>query len=90
MTRSEFDIPIQYGVSWSEDSPSLPKRKELETDLLNAITLCAEAFGATEIEVKSVVDAPDKTGKVVTLSADGNLDLEALQNSLRRAVNGFE
>lgn len=90
MTRSKFEIPIAYGIDWSNGSLSLPKRKELDVDLLNAVIGIAEAFGAKDVQVDTVIDDPNGRGKVVTLSANGSLDMEALQSSLRRAINGFE
>lgn len=87
MVKTEHQIPIRYGVSWKNSSAPIPDRKAAETDLLNAVISLAEAFGGTNVEVKDVQDAPDKTGKVVTIASDGNLDLQGLESSLRAAVD---
>lgn len=89
--KQEIQLPLRYSVAWSDaEMPSAPTRKELETDLLNAVIGVAEAFGATDVEVDDIQDAPDGSGKVVTLRAHGKLDMESLQSELRRAVDGFE
>ena len=90
MTHQEYEsritLPVYYGVIWDEAlAPSLPDRKALAVNLLNRIEGLARAHGATGVRVEEIEDAPDGNAKLVTLGVSGEVDLEALQASLRSA-----
>ena len=89
--KQDMRVPLRYGVLWDNARmPPVPVRKELETDLLNALVGLAEAFGATDVEVDKIQEAREGNGKIVTLGANGDLDVETLQSALRRVADGFE
>ena len=90
MDKQEIKPPIQFGIDWTQSSLPLPQRKEIEVDILNAVIQLSEAFGASNVEIDSVIDSPEGNGKVVTLSAIGELDTESIQATLRKAIDGFE
>lgn len=81
-------FPIAYGIDWSKSKLTLPERKAAETQLLDAVIELAKAFGASDVEVREIDEAPGHRGKSVTLVGEGNLDSEGLSRTLRKLANG--
>lgn len=86
--HSKQTFPIAYEIYWSGSKLTLPERKAAETQLLDAVFELAKAFGASEVEVEEIDEAPGHRGKSVTLVAEGNLDSESLSRTLRKLANG--
>ena len=84
----EQTFPINYGIDWSKSKLTLPERKAAETELLDAVIELAKAFGASNVEVTEIHEAPGHRAKAVTLVGEGNLDWEALSQALRKLANG--
>lgn len=86
MPEPQKHASMAYYVDFGDTSLSLPERKALETELLDALIRLAEAHGAREIEIGDIIRVEDGGGKLVTLTSEGGLDLEALGESLRKAI----
>ena len=86
--KFEQKIPIAYGIDWSNSELTLPERKAVETNLLDAVIGLAKAFGASNVEVKEILDDPERRTKVVTLVGEGTLDSEAMLQMLKNFSRG--
>ncbi len=86
--HSRQTFPMAYGIDWSKSELTLPERKAAETQLLDALIELARAFGASDVEVTEIHEAPGHRSKSVTLVGEGNLDSEGLSRTLRNLANG--